>query len=207
MEIEIKREFFQQLEGTAVGLQKQELWTEVEKAYTSKTRFYHNLDHLNQLLIELKACHELHSNWSELVLAIVYHDIIYSIRRQDNEDRSADLAVTRLLELGWLQGKIELVRQFILATKGHIVSSLDLINYFTDADLAILGKSAEKYQLYSAAIRKEYKIFPDFLYRKGRKKVLLHFLELPKIYKTAYFNARYESQARLNITWEINQLS
>jgi predicted metal-dependent HD superfamily phosphohydrolase len=207
MEVEIKKEFFLQLEGTAAQLQKQDLWTEVEKAYTSKARFYHNLDHLDQLLIELKACHELHSYWSEVVLAIVYHDIIYSIRRQDNEDRSADLAVSRLLELGWLPGKIELVRQLILATKGHIVSSLDLINYFTDADLAILGKSAEMYQLYSAAIRKEYKIFPDFLYRKGRKKVLLHFLELPKIYKTAHFNVLYESQARLNIEWEINQLN
>ncbi|WP_290792019.1 hypothetical protein [Flavihumibacter sp. UBA7668] len=207
MEVGIKREFFQQLQGVADEIQKMQLWTEIEKAYSSKARFYHNLDHLDQLLIELKACHELHSYWPEVVLAIVYHDVIYSIRRQDNEDRSADLAVSRLLELGWLPDKIELVRQLILATKGHIVSSLDAINYFTDADLAILGKTPEMYQLYSAAIRKEYKIFPDFLYRKGRKKVLLHFLELPEIYKTAYFNARYESQARLNIEWEINHLS
>lgn len=67
----------------------------------------------------------------------------------------------------------------ILATKKHelLNDSADL-KLFLDFDLSILGTSAEVYQRYSQAIRKEYSWGPYFLYRKGRKKILENFLSI-----------------------------
>jgi predicted metal-dependent HD superfamily phosphohydrolase len=39
-----------------------------------------------------------------------------------------------------------------------------------DADLSILGKDLDTYLAYTKMIRKEYSIYPDFLYKPGRKK-------------------------------------
>ena len=78
--------------------------------------------------------------------------------------------------------------------------------YFTDADLAILGSDYDKYIHYVKSIRKEYKFYPDFVYNPGRKKVLEHFIQMTRIYKTDFFFSRYEEQARKNMNDEIRQL-
>lgn len=59
---------------------------------------------------------------------------------------------------------------------------------------------------YTKQIRKEYSIYPDFLYKPGRKKVLEHFLQLENIFKTDYFKTKYEVQARKNIESEWRNL-
>lgn len=74
-------------------------------------------------------------------------------------------------------------------------------------DLSILGADWDIYQTYIKNIRTEYKIYPDFAYNKGRIKVLQHFLDLEKIYKTAELQERFESQARRNLQQEIALLS
>ncbi len=41
----------------------------------------------------------------------------------------------------------------------------------------------------------------------GRRKVLKHFLEMESIFKTKYFQDKYEDQARMNISAELKSLS
>ena len=65
----------------------------------------------------------------------------------------------------------------------RIVEVENDINLFTDADLAILGAEPEIYKNYAAAIRQEYSVFPDPIYIPGRKKVLLHFLKMERLFK------------------------
>lgn len=77
---------------------------------------------------------------------------------------------------------------------------------FIDADLSILGKSPPVYNSYSKQIRQEYAVYPDTLYLPGRKKVILHFLEMPRIYKTDFFYEKYEEQARKNLRREWKDL-
>lgn len=79
-------------------------------------------------------------------------------------------------------------------------------NFLLDIDLSILGKSPEVYKKYTEDIRKEYKIYPDFMYGKGRTKVLKSILELEAIFKTDFFKKAYEKQARENLTAELSQL-
>ena len=75
-----------------------------------------------------------------------------------------------------------------------------------DFDLQILGRSWDIYEMYYKQIRKEYRIYPNFMYHPGRKKVLQHFLAKEVIYQTETFRTKYEKQARENIEREIELL-
>jgi predicted metal-dependent HD superfamily phosphohydrolase len=74
-------------------------------------------------------------------------------------------------------------------------------------DLCILGADPIKYVDYCGRIRKEYNIIPDIIYKPGRAKVLKHFLEMERIFKTKHFFQLYEEQARLNIGAELKRVT
>ena len=182
------------------------LWTEVIFHYNKHDRHYHTLQHLDHLLKELSPIQDKIADWQVVVLAIAYHDIIYNPLKQDNEEKSAALAHERLNLLNIAPDRSAKCKALIAATKSHSQSTDSDINYFIDADLAILGNSYFSYKKYTEQIRKEYSIYPDILYKPGRQKVLQHFLQMPTIYKTMYFIEKYEQQARNNIAYELQEL-
>ena len=179
------------------------LWLEIEKAYSNKKRHYHNLTHLQNLIHELEQQKHLIQNWNLMLFSIYYHDIVYNTLKTDNEERSAVLAVKRLNQLGFNKEDIAVCEEQIIATKAHTISTNPDTNLFTDADLSILGKDAATYITYSHQIRQEYKVYPDFIYNPGRKKVLQHFLQMKFIFKTPQFREQYEQQARKNLQEEL----
>lgn len=181
----------------------EDCWFELEKAYSAKSRVYHNLEHLSNLLIELDAAQHLIEDMETILWSVFYHDVIYKVRRQDNEEQSAALAVERMKSLHLPAGRIERCKKQIIATKLHKIAAENDTNLFTDADLAVLGKDWNTYQTYFKAIRKEYRIYPSLLYKPGRKKVLHHFLTMPFIFKTDHFKNLYEEQARKNVKAEL----
>jgi predicted metal-dependent HD superfamily phosphohydrolase len=183
------------------------LWGELESCYTQRGRHYHNLNHLAHLYQQLCLVQTAIQRWDILLFSLFYHDIIYSVHKRDNEEKSADYAAEQLARLGISVTDVALCHAQILATKTHTPSPNPDTNYFTDADLAILGASREAYAVYTRQIRKEYRMYPDLLYKPGRKKVLLHFLQMDRLYKTAFFYERLEAAARANLAWELDQLS
>ena len=183
-----------------------QLWTEIEKNYSNKNRHYHNLSHLEYMLDKALYYEDNLNDLDTVLFSIFYHDIVYSSNRQDNEQSSAELAHDRLTKLGLSSEKITNCHNQILATKDHINSTDNDTNLFLDFDLAILGESPENYKDYSENIRKEYAIYPNVLYNKERKKVLLHFLEKKSIYHCKTFQVRYEQQARKNLKAELEKL-
>ncbi|MDR2229082.1 MAG: hypothetical protein LBE39_06385 [Flavobacteriaceae bacterium] len=182
------------------------LWKEIEKKYNSKNRYYHNLFRLENMICELKNIEDFVNDFDTLLFSVFYHDIIYKSTAKDNEEKSAEIAKSRLEKLGVLPEDIEKVFDQILATKSHNTSTNIDTNFLIDADLSILGKTWNEYEKYIGQIRKEYSIYPDFLYKPGRKKVLQHFLGFDEIYKTDLFRNQYEKQARENIQKEIELL-
>lgn len=182
------------------------LWKEIETRYTEKGRHYHNLLHLENMFRELEGIKGNISDFTTVSFSIFYHDIIYNATSKSNEEKSALKATERLIELRLQQSDIAIVSDQILATKHHRQSDNKDTNYLLDADLSILGKDLDTYLAYTRMIRKEYSIYPDLLYKPGRKKVLHHFLELENIFKTDYFKEKYELQARSNIAAEIYNL-
>ena len=184
----------------------QKLWEELENKYSEKGRHYHNLNHLQDLYDQLVKVKSKISNWNIILFTLFYHDVIYKSTKKNNEEESAKLASKRMAEIGLTNSEIELCSNQILATKSHIESIDSDTNYFTDADLSILGRSRENYNEYCKKIRKEYSIYPKFMYNKGRKQVVKHFLSMERIYKTEEFYSEFEEQAKLNLEAELETL-
>lgn len=182
------------------------LWTEISKNYSSKKRHYHTLQHLDGLLTQLTAIKDKIQNWDIILFTLYYHDIIYNPLKSDNEEKSAELAEKHLKQISVSSDKIELCKKQILATKSHLKSTDSDTNYFTDADLSVLGQDWEIYSLYYKNVRKEYSIYPDFMYNSGRKKVLTHFLTMGRIFKTDFFYDKFEMRAKRNLAHELSIL-
>lgn len=182
------------------------LWEELVSFYTDEHRYYHSLSHLENVFLRLKEVRELISDWDVILFSLFYHDIIYDVEKADNEEQSACLAEERLLQLQVPVAKIQQCREQILATKKHDFHSDPDTNYFTDADLSILGQDWESYQAYARNVRKEYAVFPVAVYNAGRTKVLEHFLQMDRIFKTDYFHDRLEKQAKENMQREIEEI-
>lgn len=185
---------------------KKELWTEIEKNYSSKKRHYHTLQHLDNLLSQLTGVKSEIQNWETILFTLFYHDIIYNSIKSDNEEKSAELAEKRMKQISVSNDIMELCKKQILTTKSHIKSTDSDTNYFTDADLSVLGQNWETYLLYCKNVRKEYLIYPALVYNPGRKKVLNHFLSMDRIFKTDFFYDKFEKQAKHNLQKEIESL-
>jgi predicted metal-dependent HD superfamily phosphohydrolase len=178
-------------------------WAEIEKHYSAKSRHYHTLTHLENLLAELEGVKSQISDWEVVLFALFYHDLIYKSSSAQNEENSAKMTQKRLNITALTSNQIDRTVAHILATKKHEWSNDSDTTFFTDADLSILGAPFEHYMIYSRQIRKEYAIYPDLLYNPGRKKVLIHFLAMERIYNTPHFYEKYEAQARQNLAAEL----
>jgi predicted metal-dependent HD superfamily phosphohydrolase len=179
-------------------------WQKLEKAYSNRSRHYHNLTHLTEMMV----CFENDKNQlqfpDEVLYALFYHDYIYNSTRKDNELKSAEYSVQLLSEHALVNKQI--IFDLILATKNHVATGVEDEKWLIDFDLKVLAKEAEAYTIYAKQIRKEFSIYPDFLYNPGRKKALQHFLEKKFIYQTEIFRTLFESKARANIQEEISHL-
>ncbi|MFY7733117.1 MAG: hypothetical protein ACOVSR_06500 [Bacteroidia bacterium] len=183
-----------------------ELWNEIEQHYTEPTRHYHNLIHIVAVYNKLSAIKGLLVDWDMVQFSIFYHDIFYDTNKNDNELNSALLAKSTLQKLGIEVTKIDIVFNQILATQSHQNTNDTDTNYFTDADLSILGESWDNYQVYSKQIRAEYIQYADNIYIPGRIKVLNHFIAMERIFKTPHFYNLYETNAKQNLENEIKLL-
>jgi predicted metal-dependent HD superfamily phosphohydrolase len=184
------------------------LFNSIVEHYSAKNRAYHNLSHIQSLFALSEALLEKVQNRDALYFAVWFHDVIYDTKRSDNEEKSAEFAVEALAGLGVPEQTFATTREMILATKHHRADDLSWdTKAFLDLDTSILGAPEEIYKEYSRAIRKEYSWVPDFLYRKGRLKVLNDFLGRDRIYYTEEIASKYELQARRNIAEEVRALS
>lgn len=203
----LKNTFFELITNYTNDIEiKQKYWKEIALQYADKKRYYHNLTHLENLLVQLTDTKQSIQNWDAILFSLYYHDIIYNTLKSNNEEKSAILAGKRLKELNIGNEIIQLTEECINATKKHQVATNNDINLFTDADLSILGADWETYHLYTINIRKEYSIYPNIIYNSGRTKVIQHFLSMKTIFKTTHFQDKYESNAIANLTNELKLL-
>ena len=184
---------------------------ELVHAYSEPGRHYHNLDHIAALLQLLDRHGEAVRNREAVELAIFFHDAVYVPTRSDNEAVSAALARARLMELGAGDALVSEVERLILATRhGASVADADSdpdLALLVDLDLSILGAERPAYAAYAQAIRREYAIVPNLLYRPGRRRVLAEFLARPRIYATPHLRDLWEDAARANLEWESTTLA
>ena len=188
---------------------KTELYQNLTDLYNSEDRFYHNLSHIEALLKLSEEHRQLLESQKNIDFVIWYHDAIYDASKSNNEEESAQLAKKDLTKLGLDANIIENCYDLIIATKTHqLPKDLDSFDsqFLLDIDLSILASERAKYIEYTQHIRKEYTIYPDSIYKEGRKKVLRHFLEMEHIYKTELFQNLWEFRAKENLSYEISLL-
>jgi predicted metal-dependent HD superfamily phosphohydrolase len=186
-------------------------------AYAEPHRRYHTWRHVHQCLVEMDSvynCVELRHNHIERInaieMALWFHDVVYQIGRDDNENKSADTANSIMQEA-------KLPEQFRLKVCGHIdmtdhrhshaeVTSGDH-GVIVDIDVAVLGGHHWYYDEYRDQIRQEYAEVPDDVFYPGRRRVLERFLARPLVYHTEHFQNQYEAQARRNMVREITEIN
>jgi predicted metal-dependent HD superfamily phosphohydrolase len=179
---------------------------EIISRYNEPSRAYHNINHLF-FILEQRNNLPLNTEEREfLFLVTLFHDFVYEIGSKENEKRSAKVAATFLRELDFDEARINWICNCILLTKDHQSSEADdLQKLFCDLDLLILASPSFAYDSYIQKIRKEYRVYPDFIYNNGRKKVLKDFLQRNKIFHSTAFEY-LEDQARINIKNELKSL-
>lgn len=195
------------------GRRGDEVLAEIVRAYGAEGRHYHDLAHVAALLALAEAEAALIEDRRAVDLAIFFHDAVYDARTpKDNERASADLARTRLGELGLAAETCARVGQLVEAT-AHLSGDARLataadgdLARFVDIDLAILAAPADDYDRYAAAIRREYAHVGEADWRRGRARVLQSFLDRERIYACADHHGAWEGAARANVAREAGQL-
>ena len=187
---------------------EEKVWSIIEAHYCEPHRFYHTLQHIFDLINVLSPLKSKISDQNAILLAVVFHDIIYDPSSSRNEENSA-LLFEELLSASLDKRLVEKVVKYIIATKSHKTSDQtdeDLL-LFLDCDMSILGRSRDEYELYARQIRQEYIHVDTILFNSGRSGFLKTVLANEGcIFITAEFQLMMEKNARENIKWEIDML-
>jgi predicted metal-dependent HD superfamily phosphohydrolase len=161
---------------------------------------HHTVAHLHEMLDAIGRLAEsgIEFDREAVELAAWFHDAIYEIGRDDNEDRSAELLTSSPIR--------DEVARLVLVTKTHKVADDDVNAVMCDADLSVLGSDALRYRTYAAAVREEYTDVPDEVFKPARAQVLSSLLDGP-LFHTAAGRERWEQLAQRNIEDEIGALT
>ncbi|MET9336463.1 metal-dependent phosphohydrolase [Nonomuraea sp. NPDC003804] len=179
-------------------------------------RRYHTLDHLRAVLRAVDTLAHLAGDADAVRLAAWFHDAVYEGKAGSDEERSAQLAQSRLPRCGLPQARVAEVARLVRLTATHDP------DYTTeppsspgrgrdangavlcDADLAVLA--GDDYAAYARAVRQEYAHVPDELFRPGRAQVLRRLMDAPRLYRTPLAHDLWEARARANMTAELATL-
>ncbi|MFI7637168.1 metal-dependent phosphohydrolase [Nonomuraea sp. NPDC049400] len=170
-------------------------------------RRYHTLDHLAAVLSAVSQLAAAADDLAAVRLAAWFHDAVYDGRPGWDEERSAQLAQSRLPRCGVPAARVAEVARLVRLTAAHDTLAAGDRNgaVLCDADLAVLGRPG--YDDYAARIRQEYAHVPDDLFRKGRAEVLRRLLAVPRLYRTERARELWEERARANMSRELAALA
>lgn len=181
-----------------------DLRDELAAAYADPSRGYHDTRHLTEVLTRLDelAGAGVAYDATPVLLAAWFHDAVYDGER-DAEERSAAWAEDALAAVAPAPVVTEVAR-LVRLTETHQPDDADANGCaLSDADLAILAAPGERYDEYTAAVRREYAHLPDDVFLAGRAAVLRGLADKPHLFHTAYARERWESPARANLEREL----
>ena len=163
---------------------------------------YHNLTHISECLELLKGCASdpfIGSiGFDEIAAALIFHDCIYDINSQSNEENSAFQFMRFAHDVD--KTVANNIVKMIMVTKNHDFQENHKENIVSDIDMAILGSSLERFIDYEKAIRMEYRHVSDAEFYPRRKALLQHWLN-SSVYHTKRFSNQFEHQKEVNIRW------
>lgn len=183
----------------------EEVGAELLNRWGEPHRRYHDRRHLLQVL---EALHTLGATDRPVLLAAWFHDAVYDGVPGRDEESSAVLAETLLPEAGISAGEVEEAARLVRLTAGHDPEPDDRHGaLLCDADLSVLGQSAEAYDRYAADIRREYGHVEEDAFRAGRRTVLQALLGNGTVFRTGRAEALWGEAARSNLARELAVLA
>lgn len=215
--------FAPRLEKAPATFQQQvaELGESLLQAWEQPHRAYHHSGHLSQMLTDLDRLYAYRTQGSTplaLVLAAWFHDAVYEGAPGEDERRSeqlANISLEPLVTAGLLSGdELQMVSLLVRATATHkLPESADLpagyepadIQFFLDADMAILAADSARYRRYLRGVRSEYSHFDDEAFRAGRMTFLRLILGRKRIFLSEEGLQLWEEPAQTNLQAELSE--
>lgn len=215
--------FAPRLEKAPATFQQQvaELGESLLQAWEQPHRAYHHSGHLSQMLTDLDRLYAYRTQGSTplaLVLAAWFHDAVYEGAPGEDERRSeqlANISLEPLVTAGLLSGdELQMVSLLVRATATHkLPESADLpagyepadIQFFLDADMAILAADSARYRRYLRGVRSEYSHLDDEAFRAGRTTFLRSILDRKRIFLSEEGLQLWEEPARANLSAELSE--
>ena len=215
--------FAPRLEKAPATFQQQvaELGESLLQAWEQPHRAYHHSGHLSQMLTDLDRLYAYRTQGSTplaLVLAAWFHDAVYEGAPGEDERRSeqlANISLEPLVTAGLLSGdELQMVSLLVRATATHkLPESADLpagyepadIQFFLNADMAILAADSARYRRYLRGVRSEYSHFDDEAFRAGRMTFLRLILGRKRIFLSEEGLQLWEEPARANLQAELSE--
>lgn len=142
---------------------------DIKDMWSLPHRHYHDLSHLDDMINQINDLGIKGEDYEKLIIAALFHDIIYDPKKNDNEEMSAKflLSVCDNVNKG-----IKEIEQIILDTKTH-ESNTKLSEIFNKIDMSVVERDFEGLLEWEKGVWNEYKSYGPELYKKGR----LQFLE------------------------------
>jgi predicted metal-dependent HD superfamily phosphohydrolase len=163
---------------------------------------YHDLLHLTEVLERLELLADDEVDATTVALAAWFHDAVYD-GAADDEERSAQWA-EQALPPAYADEVARLVRMTVHHRPGDDDPAGCALS---DADLAILAASRERYDTYAAGVRADFAHVGDDDFRAGRLMVLRDLAAQPHLFHSARGRELWEAAARANLEREIGELS
>ena len=140
------------------------MWNESHRAY-------HTFNHLNDLISQINENKSKYSEkeYEKLLIASLFHDVVYDPMSRDNEEKSAEFFMECCVDKS--NSDILEVKQMILDTKTHQANT-KLSESFNHYDMSIVERDFDQLLEWENGIHEEYKAYGD-KYKEGR----LQFLE------------------------------
>ncbi|MHB1009324.1 MAG: DUF4031 domain-containing protein [Propionibacteriaceae bacterium] len=178
-----------------------ELYVELLSRWSELHRHYHDVRHLLTTLDALDQIGGEAAASRHVRLAAWFHDSVYAGVAGRDEHESAELARRMLSELP-VRTVNEVVRLVLLTATHDPEPGDDAGAALCDADLAVLGSTPGRYDVYVRDVRLDYADVDDASWRLGRTAVLDSLLALDPLYRTSAGAALWSERARENLTRE-----
>ena len=183
------------------------MFTVLEAAYAEPTRSYHTADHIGDCLAQFDLSRSAAQRPDEVEAGIWFHDAVYQPGVADNEQRSANLALTSLTDAEVGPEVAHRIASLVMSTQHLEVPTDPDAALLCDIDLSILGRATDVFDEFERRIRREYAWVPEPVYRGARAEILAGLLGRTPIFQTEYFRHRYEAPARANLERTIARLA
>lgn len=175
-----------------------EVYARLADLYAEPHRHYHTLTHIRNCLGEFDRAAALMDDPDAVEMALWFHDAIYVPGALDNEWQSAELFRQ------WSEGCADpafrrRVGDLIMVTTHREPPGRRDERFIVDIDLSSFGLPWEAFERDGRRIRAEFPDFADDRYYPDHLRFLMALQDRPTVFRTDFFQQRYEQMACENI--------